>query len=474
MALSSSIGWEVRTTGNDNNGGGFVRGAAGTDYSQQDSPQFSGTDLVSISSLVVASASHNFVSTDVGNIIQITAGTGFTTGFYQIVSASANQATLDRSPGTVGVGGTWAEGGGLVTITAAVAAMVPSNKIWVKAGTYSQTAQITLLVGQAGTAILPSVMHGYQTTHGDATGTRPLITTATNSVDLIVLSSSSYWAFRNVNLSNTAGTKGNGITAPTSGGGELTNVMVDNCVIDGFLNGLFFDNSPRWWCQGLIISNAEIKNCTNSAVVNTFETILLNCYVHNNTGAAFAPGAFSVAGTTYIAIGTVFYANGYGWDSNTYANQNMLLSFTNCVFSDQTSDGIRLQNADSTAFIAIVNCIFYNNAGYGVNNPNATNGGYFGSASKPNAYGANGTAPQLNFATPDVTLSADPFTNRTAADFSLNSTSGAGAACRAAGFPGVSQAGTGYGDIGALQHQDAGGGGTTIVVAPTINNYIQE
>ena len=474
MALSVNVGWEVRTTGSNNNGGGFVKGAAGTDYSQQDAAQFSGTDLASISSLVVASVSHNFVSTDVGNLIQITAGTGFTAGFYQIVSVSSNQATLDRSPGTVGVGGTWAEGGGLSTIAAAVAAMVPSNTIWIKSGTYTLTATQTLASGQQGNAASPSIIWGYQTTHGDATGTRPLITTSTNSVNLLTLTSSSYWAFRNLSLSNTASTRGHGITTPTSGGGTIFNVMVDNCLLNGFDYGLYFDNSPVYGCQGLVVTNTEIKSCTSIGVVNTYETTLVNCYIHGCTGAAFGPGAFATSGTTYIAIGCVFYLNAYGWDSNAYGNQAMMLVFVDCVFSDNTADGIRLQNADPMVFITVLNCIFYNNTGYGVNNPNTTNSGYLGSSVQGNAYGANGTAPVLNFAAANVSLGGDPFVARTSGNFALNNTSGAGAACRGTGYPGVGIAGTGYGDIGALQHQDSGGGSTTIVVAPTINNYIQE
>src|SRR5260221_6595295 len=106
MALSVLTVWEVRpTAGNDLNGGGFHTGASGTDYSQQDTAQYSASDLTSISSLVVSSASHNFVATDVGHIINIASGTGFTVGFYEIVSVGSNQATLDRSPGTVGTGG---------------------------------------------------------------------------------------------------------------------------------------------------------------------------------------------------------------------------------------------------------------------------------------------------------------------------------------------------------------------------------
>jgi hypothetical protein len=59
-----------------------------------------------------------------------------------------------------------------------------------------------------------------------------------------------------------------------------------------------------------------------------------------------------------------------------------------------------------------------------------------------------------------VSLSADPCTNAAGGDFSLNNTASAGVACRAAGIPGAFPGGntTGYLDIGAVQHQDAGGG----------------
>jgi hypothetical protein len=47
MALSSATVLEVRTTGVDTNGGGFVTGATGTDFSQQNAAQYSGTNLAS-------------------------------------------------------------------------------------------------------------------------------------------------------------------------------------------------------------------------------------------------------------------------------------------------------------------------------------------------------------------------------------------------------------------------------------------
>src|SRR5438105_2455552 len=104
MAISASFVWEVRTTGADTNGGGFKTGATGTDFSQQDAAQASGADLAvdATTNTKITSATHNFVAADVGNLIQISAGTGYTTGFYEIVSVASNAATLDRSPAAVG------------------------------------------------------------------------------------------------------------------------------------------------------------------------------------------------------------------------------------------------------------------------------------------------------------------------------------------------------------------------------------
>ncbi len=55
----------------------------------------------------------------------------------------------------------------------------------------------------------------------------------------------------------------------------------------------------------------------------------------------------------------------------------------------------------------------------------------------------------------DVVPTGDPFTNAAGNIYTLNNTAGAGAVVRAAGFPGVlTFGGTGYLDIGALQHAD--------------------
>ncbi len=62
-----------------------------------------------------------------------------------------------------------------------------------------------------------------------------------------------------------------------------------------------------------------------------------------------------------------------------------------------------------------------------------------------------------------VTGSGSFFTSAATGDFSLNTTSGRGAAARAAGTPGAYLSGTttGYTDIGGAQHQDTAKGAAT-------------
>ena len=62
----------------------------------------------------------------------------------------------------------------------------------------------------------------------------------------------------------------------------------------------------------------------------------------------------------------------------------------------------------------------------------------------------------------DLILSADPFMAKASNDFRLNNTAAGGAACRGHGVPTSWPGNTptiSYPDMGAVQHQDASGGG---------------
>lgn len=116
MAIGAATVWRVRISGNNANGGGYdaTISGAGTDYTQQDSPQLSLTDIACSATTTVTSATGGFTSAMIGNAIRITGG-GATSGWYFITARTdTNTITVDRTPGTV-TAGTGKVGGGLAT-----------------------------------------------------------------------------------------------------------------------------------------------------------------------------------------------------------------------------------------------------------------------------------------------------------------------------------------------------------------------
>lgn len=136
MAVLATAIWRVRPSGSNTNGGGYDASipGAGTDYSQQNSAQASGTagtaaGTTAFSDTVAAA----FTAAMVGNALYLT-GTGLTTGFYFCTAyIDASHITIDRSPGT-GTVGTWHLGGGWADPFVNVAStgpMVPGNTCYV-------------------------------------------------------------------------------------------------------------------------------------------------------------------------------------------------------------------------------------------------------------------------------------------------------------------------------------------------------
>lgn len=457
MALSATTQFEVRTTGSDSNGGGFDTSSSGTDFSQQDSPQIAYTDLVinATTNTKCTSAGNPFTSAHVGNIINITGGTGFTVQRVQVASVAAGVATCDKSLGTLSsTGGVGNLGGGMLTIQAALNASASNNTIWIKSGTYTLTTGLVKGTGGSTTMFLG----GYASTHGDF-GTAPLITTATNSTILISgnwTSGSNNMAIVNLSLSSTASVKADGIDV---GGNFVNYVAVDRCIIDGVNYGVgcaagIAGSTPA----ELTVRGCEIKNCVNSGVVSAAKMWVIDCYIHNNTGFGIRSAVTSASVTV---IGNIIANNAGG------AGLLLAGSEANVVVMDNTfvgTTGRGLGGPSLSTFVLILeNNIFYGNSTYGAEPSTANYAPTIPVSNLNNAYGANTTAARHNLAvgTNDVTLTANPFTNSSAGDYSLNTTSGGGAACRLAGFPGVFAGGTSTGslDIGAVQSSGGGGGG---------------
>ncbi len=167
--VDTSLIFEVSTAGSNSNGGCFHEGASGTDFTIN-AGKYNFTDLASTSGTtnpsVVSSASHNFVASDVGNCLRVTAGTSWLTGIYRIVSVSSNNATLDRAVGSSATitAGTYFVGGALLTLAQLNTDMCSSCRAYVHAdGTYTISSKVTFNYSSSGA----SWIQGYTTNRGD-------------------------------------------------------------------------------------------------------------------------------------------------------------------------------------------------------------------------------------------------------------------------------------------------------------------
>lgn len=448
-ALSSTVQWDVRTTGSDSNGGGFngAGSGAGTDFSQQNAAQYTFSDLASTSGTtnpcVVTSASHNFVAADNRNIIHISAGTNWTTGWYEIVSTAANAATLDRACGSVASisGGTYFVGGALQTMDQANTNLVASNTVNVKSGTYTRTTTLALAVST------PATWIGFQTTHSDY-GTAPVVTTATNSTDLISIGEGVTVGVTldNFAFTNTAGTPAIGIVSVSN---NSNYVAVRNCSFSGFTNAINGDNvGAHFEFLGLVIAATEIKNSTSDGInlTSSFATIE-SSWIHGNTGS----GLRATSSANHFTVVQSILSNNGG---SGIAASNSPVSIIDSVLASNTSDGL---TATTSQVIFLSNTIIYGNGGFGVNGNVAS----VANSGRNNAYGSNTSGARNNFAAAqgDITLTANPFTSST--NFAPNNTAGGGAAVKSAGYPGAFPGGTTTGTINVGAVQTAGGGAVT-------------
>lgn len=458
-ALPSTNVFEVRpTVGSDSNGGCFDSAGTGTDYSQQNSAEYSFTDLVIAATTTnVTSVSHSFVAADQGNCLHISAGTGFTTGWYEIVSVATGIATLDRSAGSAAsTGGTWLEGGALATVSQANSLVVGNNLVWVKAsGTYTVTSSMTVNTDSSTGSHGPLTFEGYTSSRGD--GGQVTWTTSTNSIDLVDFVNANNVAFKNFVFSSTAGTPGNGAQASASGISYA--VSFYNCSFTGFATAILGNYNVNWAFDPLVVVNSRIYENT-VGILNSTNTYILGSKIDSNKdqGAEIGGGQPSNWDVEY----TVFYDNGTsgtfaGLDLSTGSNNNgTFVIIDHCDFSSNSGDGVKSSGL-VFVFVQASNSIFDSNGGYGFNGQSGA-GQLTPFLLNNNAfYNNTGGKSNLPLGVNSITLTASPYVS-IGTNFALNSTSGGGAALTGTGFPGIiPNAGTGYASVGALQPSSGGG-----------------
>ena len=480
--MPNQMVWEVRPgAGSDTNSGAFATltnnttlCTGGTDWTQQNAAQvtFNGSTVTATTAgagATITITGYSVLATDVCNTLRISAGTNFVTGLFQIVSVStgSNTWTLDRNVTTgAGSGMTGTMGGALATLKQSFADVVANVAqgnctVWYKAGTDTVTSTVTQPITNG------LLIHGYQTTRGDNTGTRPLLTTATNGVNLVSATASSgnsTWTWNNVSFSNTAvGASGIGFYAPTNAPARA--LMLINCVLSGFTYGILGDFNGDYVWAALTIYQTEIKNSVNDGIKNQGMAWIVGSYLHNNG----ATGATTLGNGSPLPISltvedSVIASNGTDGLCSCSAIAGSSLIVKNTVLYANTHAGILISSSDTFPNVTMVNNIFDGNLTYGIRNLDAAADYYQTGAVNRfnNAFYNNSTAATVGLPADasDITLSADPFVSA-GSNYALNSTAGGGAALKAAGFPGILPAGvgTGYLDVGALQSQCSASGG---------------
>jgi hypothetical protein len=296
----------------------------------------------------------------------------------------------------------------------------------------------------------------------------PVFTSATNSVVIFTTNSATFLVFRNIKVTHTAATRGNGwanITAVSS------NIVWINCIADGCLNGWLYTTTAASQVNTITCVLCIAKNCTGTGVgsggfVHPGTTVanikFIYCTANGNAGNGFRVGCSSP-----VFIGCVAYGNTQSGFSDPQTTNAHSGSYYNCVAANNTQHGFRSDSTTGGAspITGPTNCIAYGNTQYGFScatTARLDNGNSL-LAARNNAAGANTAGNYQNWATPEgaITLTADPFVDAPNGNFALNTTAGGGAALRELAFPSTIGLTSNYASVGAAEPQATGGGGSS-------------
>ena len=430
MALNAATTWNVMQAGSDLNGGAFVAGT-GTDYSLVAGKRTSGsdistTDAVANGTTTLTSATGNFSTALVGNIIYLAGGSGSLAAVRRQVAtrASTTSITLDASV-AAGTGITMNIGGALASPALPFAAITAGNTVNIKndAG-YTITSASTNVANGCISIATRCKVEGYLTTPGDG-GTAPTLTAS-------------------------------GISGATLLAVGTTDVVVRNLVLDcatlGTMKG--YTNASRGQ-----VTTVTVKNSTNGAFTGGAGTIFTRCRstVHSSV-AGFTTGIFiccvADAGTsTGFSTGSecrqCLAYNNSGASSDGFIATVTTTLFDGCVSYNNGQHGFNLSTFQGAT---VINSIAEGNAaGTGItgsgNAQMALNNGVYNNLATVSLTGGLSISEGL------VTGTASFFVSASGGNFALNSSSGGGAGLRSQGVIGTTPDGLSlsYTDIGAIQ-----------------------
>lgn len=440
MAVAATAVAEVRTAGSDTNGGGFNSAAAGTDHSQRDTKRTSGagdttdlstTDAVANGTTTITSATANFQTSIVGNIIYLQGGTGsLARGWYQVnTRTNTTTITVDRTV-AAGTGITMNIGGALATPGAAGAAVggVAGTTVHVKAGTYTITSATQNTEGGC-LNISSGTIIGYQTARYDR-GTAPLLS-ASGISTFVVLSSTRRIENFTIDCNGLTSSRGVAITGdgrvnlvhvidPTNDGINSTG-SASRCYVVGHSGTFGIRGDGRFY-------ECVVEDGTTTAF-STSGGLYINCVAINCSGASTDGFITNSSGSTYHGCASI----NNGRDGFRLGANVTLTDYYNCIAEGNAGWGIRI--ASTNAHMRVVNMGEYDNTL-----------GFLGGT----------TVPETIQIYNQITGTGSFFVDAANGDFRLNAIAGQGAALRQAGYNSafLGNGTLSYADIGPAQAQE--------------------
>jgi len=352
MAIAAST-CEIRTTGSTTNGGGFVTGATGVDYSQQDAAQWALTTATSsgAGNTILDASAHDDM---VGNWACAVSGTNLNQGFYAVDSVVAGVSITfsTRKDGTSIAAGAVANGviniGGAFKLGATStnrtdddffesAPNTGGSTYWIKSGTYAPGG--TISISATGTIGNRNYIRGYNITRDDnpINTDRPILIFGTAA-----LSFGAFWSVYNLSIT---GASTSLITI--SHHGYLENCKIVNTSITANRNAILNNGINGQVVKCELISYRGIAfNASNT-------TIIQNCVIRSsNIG-------LQVGTVSAYVIRCVFMDN-ITTAINSNGASGLRIFILNCtLYGAENKLGIGVTCIAGSSFVSVNNSILY-------------------------------------------------------------------------------------------------------------------